>query len=308
MKLIRPMLATLSPKIVEGPEWVFEEKYDGIRAVASRKRGRVKVWSRTLLDLTAGFPHVIDAVGALDDGDLMLDGELVALDAKGVSRFQLLQRRGIVGASPTRYAIFDLLQRDGRSLMSRPLSDRRAALEEVIGHRTGALFVSRRLVRNGKAAYREAKRLGWEGVIAKDEGSPYQPGIRSPYWRKVKVRKESEFVIGGFTAPKGGRQHLGALLVGLYDGPKLRYVGKVGTGFTQDTLDMLSAKLERLRTDKPPFDPAPRMPDATWVRPKLVAQLVYAEWTADGKLRQPAFLGLRTDKAPSECTWSERER
>jgi len=181
-------------------------------------------------------------------------------------------------------------------------------LERLVGHRTAPLFVSRRLVRDGKAAHREAERRGWEGIIAKDERSPYQPGVRSPFWRKVKVRKESEFVIGGYTAPKGGRQHLGALLVGLYDGPKLRYVGKVGTGFTQETLDMLATKFERLRTAKPPFDPAPRMKDATWVRPKLVAQLVYAEWTADGKLRQPAFLGLRTDKSPSECTWSGRER
>jgi bifunctional non-homologous end joining protein LigD len=308
MGLIRPMLATLSPTIVEGPEWIFEEKYDGIRALAGRERGRVKIWSRMLQDLTAGFPHVVQAVGSLGNRDLIIDGELVALDAKGVSRFQLLQRRGLAGASPTRYAVFDLLEQDGRSLMARPLSERRAALESVIGRRTDPLFISRRLIRDGKAAYREAKRSGWEGIIAKDERSLYHPGIRSRDWRKVKVRKESEFVIGGYTAPKGGRQHLGALLVGLYDGPKLRYVGKVGTGFTQDTLETLAAKLERLRTDRPPFDPAPRVRDAAWVRPKLVAQLAYAEWTADGILRQPAFLGLRTDKDPSECTWSKRER
>ena len=308
MKQIRPMLATLSPTIVEGPEWVFEEKYDGIRAVVARERGDVKIWSRTLQDLTPGFPHVVEAVKALSDGDLMLDGELVTLDDKGVSRFQLLQRRGIAGAAPTRYAVFDLLEQDGRSLMSRPLSERRAQLERLLARRTDPLFVSRRLVRDGKAAYGEAKRLGWEGIIAKDERSPYQADVRSPLWRKVKVRKESEFVIGGYTAPKGSRQHLGALLVGLYDGPKLRYVGKVGTGYTQETLDILATKLERLRTKTPPFDPAPRMKDATWVRPKLVAQLIYVEWTADGKLRQPAFLGLRTDKSPSECTWSDRER
>ena len=308
MKLIRPMLATLSPSVVEGPEWVFEEKYDGIRALAGRERGRVKMWSRMLQDLTAGFPHVALAVAGLPGGDLLLDGELVALDAKGVSRFQLLQRRGAAGASPPRYAVFDLLELEGRTLVRRPLSERRSALARLIGRRTDPLFVSRRLVRDGKAAYREAKRLGWEGIIAKDEGSPYEPGTRSRYWRKVKVRKESEFVIGGFTAPKGGRQHLGALLVGLYDGPRLRYVGKVGTGFTQETLDVLATKLERLRTDRSPFDPAPRMRDASWVRPKLVAQLAYAEWTADGKLRQPAFLGLRTDKDPAECNWGERER
>lgn len=302
------MLATLSPSIVEGPEWVFEEKYDGIRAVAGRERGDVKLWSRTFQDLTKGFPHIVEAVKALGDGDLVLDGELVTLDEMGVSRFQLFQRRGIAGASPTRYAVFDLLEEDGRSLTSRPLSERRAALERLLGAGTAPLFVSRRLARDGKAAYSEAKRLGWEGIIAKDERSLYQPGLRSALWRKVKVRKESEFVIGGYTAPKGSRQHLGALLVGLYDGPKLRYVGKVGTGYTQETLDMLATKIERLRTETPPFDPAPRMKDATWVRPKLVAQLIYAEWTADGKLRQPAFLGLRTDKAPTECTWSDRER
>jgi bifunctional non-homologous end joining protein LigD len=302
------MLATLSPDIVEGPEWVFEEKYDGIRALAGRERGRVRLWSRMLQDLADGFPHVVDAVAALPDGDLILDGELVALDAKGVSRFQLLQRRGAANAERPRYAIFDLLEADGRSLMRRPLVERRAALERLVGRPTDPIFISRRLVRDGKAAYREAKRLGWEGIIAKDERSSYEPNTRSRAWRKVKVRKESEFVIGGFTAPKGGRQHLGALLVGLYQGRTLRFVGKVGTGFTQGTLNALAAKLERLRVDRSPFDLAPRMREATWVRPKLVAQLAYAEWTADGKLRQPAFLGLRTDKDPSECTWIRRER
>jgi bifunctional non-homologous end joining protein LigD len=302
------MLATLSPEIVTGPEWVFEEKYDGIRALAARERGRVRLWSRTLQDLTAGFPHVAAAVAELPEGDLLLDGELVALDKKGVSRFQLLQRRGAAGASPTMYAVFDLLVRGGRSLLDRPLSERREALERMLPRPIGPLFVSRRLPRDGKAAYREAKRLGWEGVIAKDESSSYEPAIRSRDWRKVKVRKESEFVIGGYTAPKGGRQHLGALLVGLFDGPKLRYVGKVGTGFTQATLDMLSEKLAPFGTDASPFDPPARMRDATWVRPRLVAQIIYAEWTADGKLRQPAFLGLRTDKDPSECTWRSRER
>ncbi|TMG56821.1 MAG: ATP-dependent DNA ligase [Chloroflexi bacterium] len=305
----RPMLATLSADIVEGPEWVFEEKYDGIRALAVRKQGRpVGLWSRMLQDLTAGFPHVAAAVAALPDGDLMLDGELVALDENGVSRFQLLQRRGTAGASPTRYAVFDLLVLEGRSIASRALAERRTELERLVPHASGPLFLSRRLVRDGKAAYREAKRAGWEGIIAKDERSPYEPNARSTAWRKVKVRKESEFVIGGFTPPKGGREHLGALLVGLYRGRTLRFVGKVGTGFTRDTLGALAAKLERVRTDRAPFDPAPRIAGATWVRPKLVAQLAYAEWTADDKLRQPAFLGLRTDKDPSECTWSSRER
>jgi len=238
----------------------------------------------------------------------MLDGELVALDEKGVSRFQLLQRRGMSGAGPIRYAVFDVLVLEARSVTARPLVERREALEKLIGRRRGELFLARRLVRDGRAAYREAKRLGWEGIIAKDERGVYEPNTRSRSWRKVKVRKESEFVIGGFTPPEGGREHFGALLVGLYDGTRLRYVGKVGTGYTRETLATLAAKLARLRTDRPPFDPAPRIREATWVRPRLVAQLAYAEWTADGKLRQGAFLGLRTDKAPTECTWSARER
>ena len=301
------MLATLSPDIIVGPEWVFEEKYDGIRALAGRERDTVRVWSRMLQDLTGGFPHVVEALAALPGGDLVVDGELVALDAKGVSRFQLLQRRGAAGASPTRYAVFDLLILQGESLMKRPLAERRAALERLVARAGGPLLISRRMVRDGRAAYREAKRLRWEGIIAKDESSSYEAGRRSRFWRKVKVRKESEFVIGGYTAPRGGRQHLGALLVGLYQGSDLRYAGKVGTGFTDETLAMLARKLERLRTSSSPFDPPP-IRDAIWVRPKLVAQLAYAEWTADGKLRQPAFLGLRGDKEPSEVTWSERER
>ena len=304
----RPMLATLSPTIVTGPEWVFEEKYDGIRAIATRDRGRVRLWSRTLQELTAGFPSTVAAVEALGGGDLGIDGELVALDPRGVSRFQLLQRRRTAGAAAPRYAVFDVLELEGRSVMKRPLDERRAALETLVERRSGPVFISRRLVRDGQRAYRQARERGWEGIIAKDERGVYEPNTRSRSWRKVKVRKESEFVIGGFTPPEGGREHFGALLVGLYDGTRLRYVGKVGTGYTRETLATLAAKLARLRTDRPPFDPAPRIREATWVRPRLVAQLAYAEWTADGKLRQGAFLGLRTDKAPTECTWSARER
>jgi bifunctional non-homologous end joining protein LigD len=166
---------------------------------------------------------------------------------------------------------------------------------------------SRVLRGNGAAALATARRKGWEGVIAKLRGTPYEPGLRSRAWRKVKVRGEAEFVIGGYTPPQGSRAEFGALLVGMFDGPKMRFVGKVGTGYTGETLRDLGAKLRKLRVPEPPFDPAPRMRDATWVRPSLVAQLAYQEWTADGKLRQPAFLGLRTDKKPKEVTWRARE-
>jgi bifunctional non-homologous end joining protein LigD len=134
------------------------------------------------------------------------------------------------------------------------------------------------------------------------------PGRRSQSWLKVKCRKQSEFVVGGFTAPRGGRRHFGALLLGLYDGKRLRYVGKAGTGFTAPMLASLGKELRALHTDCPPFDPAPRERDVAWFRAKLVAEIAYAEWTADGKLRQPAFVGIRHDKKPTECTWAERER
>lgn len=305
MKPIRPMLATLAPTVPTGPQWVFEEKYDGIRALAYRQNGRVRLWSRNALDLTAGFPDVAAAVMTLPGGDLVLDGELVVLDTKGVSRFQLLQRRG--SGARTRYAIFDLLERDGASLLKRPLKERRATLEAVVTER-GVLRLSRRMTKNGAKAYAMAQARGWEGIIGKDETSIYEPGVRSRAWLKVKVRRESEFVIGGYTAPAGSRAHLGALLVGLYDGSAFRYTGKVGSGYTGGSLADLATRLAPLRAERSPFADAPRMKDATWVKPKVVAQIAFAEWTADDKLRQPVFLGLRGDKSPRECRWDERER
>ena len=301
------MLATLSKTLVTGPDWVYEEKYDGIRAVAYRDDDRIRVLSRTGQDLTAGFPAIVDALRDLPDSDFVLDGELVVFDPGGVSRFQLLQRRGIDKGTRTVYVVFDCLRSEGRDLMRRPLEERRKRMLEIVPKRIGPLMPSRRLPRDGEKALATAREKGWEGIIAKIASSPYEPGDRSRAWAKVKVRGESEFVIGGYTPPQGSRTELGALLVGLYDGGTLRYTGKVGTGYTQDTLRELGAELKRLRTDASPFDPPPRVPVAVWVRPRLVAQIAYAEWTADGKLRQPAFLGLRTDKRPEECTWARRE-
>ena len=305
--MIRPMLATLSKDVVAGDEWVFEEKYDGIRAIAERRADRVRLFSRSGQDLTAGFTEVADAIRALPDADLTLDGELVVFDAGGVSRFQLLQRRGVDARARPVYVVFDCLRSRGRDLVRAPLEERRERVVALIPRRSGPLMPSRQLRGGGERALAVARERGWEGVIAKLRGSRYEPGIRSVEWRKVKVRGESEFVIGGYTAPSGARTHLGALLVGMYDGPKLRFVGKVGTGYTQETLRDLGAKLRALRTEDAPFDPAPRLRDVTWVRPELVAQIAYAEWTADGKLRHPAFLGLRADKKPREVRWAQRE-
>jgi bifunctional non-homologous end joining protein LigD len=301
------MLATLVQQPFHAPGWVYEEKYDGIRALAVRRARRVRVYSRNQLELTAEFPEIARALESLPGGDFTLDGEIVALDARGVSRFQRLQRRG-GGDSQPRFALFDCLERDGVSLVSRPLSERRRALEGLVPARRGVLLRARRLVRNGLAAYGIAQERGWEGIVAKDETSQYEPGRRSRSWLKVKTRREAEFLIGGWTPPKGSRSHFGALLLGLQDGRRLRYVGKVGAGFTQQTLEELYAEMRRLETPGPAFEPPPRERGARWLSPKLVAQIAFAEWTADDKLRQPVFLGLRRDKKPSEVTWASRER
>jgi len=311
---IRPMLATLVAEPFHRPGWIYEEKYDGIRALAYRRRGRTRLYSRNQRDITTQFPAVAEAIERLPGGDLVLDGEIVALDPHGVSRFQLLQRRAASdpgdGIRRVRavFAIFDCLEAGRRTLLEKPLTERRRALEASVPARAGILMRARRLAGDGLAAYRTAQKSGWEGIIAKDSASTYEPGTRSPRWLKVKVRKESEFVVGGYTPPRGSRPHLGALLLGLFDGPSLRFVGKVGAGFTHEALADLVGRLRAIETSEPPFRPAPRIKDATWVRPRLVAQVTFAEWTSDGKLRQPSFLGLRRDKPARECTWRSRER
>jgi len=304
---VRPMLATLVAEPFVRAGWINEEKYDGIRALAYCHRRSARLYTRNLRDISAEFPEICHALKGLPEENLVLDGELVAFDREGISRFQLLQRRAMGEKIRPVFAVFDCLVRDGKEMVHRPLSERRKAVEAIVPRRGELLMWSRRLSSNGRIAYRMAQAKGWEGIIAKDDASHYEIGKRSRSWLKVKCRKESEFVIGGYSAPAGSRTHFGALLVGLFDGGKLRFVGKVGTGFAASTLAALMAKMRGLQTDRPAFSPAPAARGVTWVRPRLVAQIAFVEWTADGKLRQPAFLGLRVDKKPSECTWRSRE-
>jgi bifunctional non-homologous end joining protein LigD len=218
-----------------------------------------------------------------------------------VSRFQLLQRRA-EGASPPIYVVFDCLHARGRDLVGEPLTARRTALESEV-RESSRVQIARRLADDGFEAFAAARRQGLEGVIGKDPRAAYLPGVRSPAWCKVKVRAEEEFVIGGFSAPRGGRRYLGALLVGAWDGDALRYAGKVGTGFTESTLADLHRRLSTLVRREPSFSDAPRARDVTWVAPRLVAQLAFTERTSDGKLRHPVFLGLRHDKPPTQVLW-----
>jgi bifunctional non-homologous end joining protein LigD len=296
------MLATLVDAPFHRPGWIWEEKYDGIRLIALKDGPRVRLLTRNDKDRRADFPEIAAALAALPAARLVLDGEAVVLDAGGVSRFQLLQRRA-EGASPPIYVAFDCLHAGGRDLLREPLTARRAALEAEV--REGPrLRIARRLADDGLRAFEEARRRGLEGVIGKDPRAPYRPGVRSPAWCKVKVRAEEEFVVGGFTAPRGGRHHLGALLVGAWDGGALRYAGKVGTGFTDALLADLHRRLSVLARPQSAFADAPPARDVTWVEPRLVAQLGFTERTGDGKLRHPVFLGLREDKPAGEVTWA----
>ena len=302
------MLATLVPQPFNRPGWVNEEKYDGFRALAYRRGKEVRAYSRNLKDITGDFPALIQALAQLPGGDYVLDGEIVIFDQKGVSRFQLLQRRELDAKLRPVFALFDCLEVDGEEILKKALVERRKILEKIVPVRHSLLMRSRVLSPNGLRAYQEAKRKGWEGVVAKDGSSPYEPGKRTRTWLKIKCHLESEFVMGGYTPPAGHRTHFGALLVGLYDGGRLRYTGKVGTGYSEEVLAELARKMKPLETSKSPFQVPPQERGATWVRPRLVAQIAFAEWTRDGKLRQPVYLGLRNDKKPSECQWRERER
>jgi bifunctional non-homologous end joining protein LigD len=293
---VHPMLALLVPMPFHRPGWIFEEKYDGIRILAYKEGTKVTLLSRNDLDRTATFTDIATAVGQLRDRTLLLDGEVVSFDSKGVSRFQLLQR----GDFARHFAVFDCLYRNGRDLRSEPLSRRRHELEAALVEPPKQLLLSRHLAQNGLTAYGIAKRKGLEGLVAKDSDAPYEER-RSRKWLKVKVHQEEEFVIGGFTAPAGARKHLGALLLGAYRGKDLIFVGKVGTGFSQETLAALAKSFRPLIRSNPPFVAPPREKNVTWLEPRLVAQIAFQEWTADQKLRQPVFLGLRDDKDPTEA-------
>src|SRR6202166_3046283 len=314
----QPMLATLVREPFHKPGWVYEEKYDGYRILAYKEGSRVRLYSRNAIDRTDRFFDVATAMSTLRPSTLLLDGEVSVFDREGVSRFQLLQN---LGAGKSVFAVFDCLYKDGQDLRRRPLSERRVALEESLaptklstkkrnmesqkkGSQNKIIVPSSRLASDGLEAYRLAMQRKFEGLVAKDLSSPYVEG-RSSFWLTVKVHQEDEFVIGGFTEPSGSRSHFGALLLGAYDRGKLHFVGKVGTGFNEQTLAMLFKKFKPLVRQQSPFVDPPRDRDVTFLSPKLVAQISYQEWTSDKNLRQPAFLGLRDDKSPQEVRMPE---
>ena len=300
MKLdfVIPMKAVLSAdRPSSGDGWVFERKLDGIRCLAVKTGGATRLFSRNELSLNGRFPEVAAALDADPADDFVIDGEAVTFVGDR-------DRFGAQGGELFFYA-FDVLFAGGRDLRERPLEERRAALEGVLRWRD-PLRMTEQVTGEGAKLLAGACRDGWEGLIAKRLGTPYV-STRSRDWLKLKCTREQELVIGGFTAPRGSRTDLGALLVGHFDGDQLRYAGKVGTGFTRDTLRDLAERLGPLVRETSPFAPEKAVPrQATWVEPELVAQIAFMEWTADGRLRHPSFLGLRFDKPAREVV-RERE-
>jgi bifunctional non-homologous end joining protein LigD len=293
---VTAMKAILTNDRFSDPEWIYERKLDGIRCLAFKADLRVQLRSRNDLSLNGRFPEVVAALESDPVTDVVLDGEVVAF-AGAQTSFERLQQRAERPVAVF-YYVFDILHLDGYDTTALPLRARKALLRRALAFH-GPVRLTPHRNRDGEALYREACRKGWEGLIAKRADSPYTHG-RSRDWLKFKCSAEQELVIGGYTAPKGSRTDLGALLLGYYDGDRLRYAGKVGTGFTQATLRDLATRLGPLETDASPFADEVRERHVTWARPELVAQVGFSEWTRDGRLRHPRFLGLRDDKAASE--------
>jgi bifunctional non-homologous end joining protein LigD len=308
---ITPMLATLTDRRAFGDDWLLERKFDGERCFARKHNAQVRLESRTAKDLTGTYPEVRAAVADQRTRDLVLDGEVVAFDVDQTSFSRLQQRLGVtnpsaerVAAYPVVFCVFDLLELDGDDLRDSPLLERRARLTAALGP-SAAMQISEAWRDESERRFAQACRAGWEGLIAKRAQAPYVAG-RSRDWLKLKCVWEQEFVIGGYTDPAGSRTDFGALLVGYYEGGGLRYAGKVGTGYTAATLGALGARLRELEMPESPFVDARPIPRGThWTRPELVAQIGFAEWTNDGRLRQARFLGLRDDKRPADVV---RER
>ena len=302
-----PELATLTRDRFSDPAWIFERKLDGERCLAFRSGGPVRLMTRNQKDDTSTYPELTQALAGQQAGDFIIDGEIVAFDGSQTRFARLQQRLGVRHPGPdlraevpVYYYIFDVLWAGNRDMRPLPLRQRKQILRGLLTF-AGPLRFTKHRDTDGEAYFRQACASGWEGVIAKRTDAPYRAG-RTRDWLKFKCEAGQEFVIGGFTDPRGTRTGFGALLLGYYDpGHELVYAGKVGTGFTRQTLNSLHATLAGLEQDRPPFDRGhlPRS-GVHWVQPRLVAQVGFSEWTTDGELRHPRFQGLRDDKDPAD--------
>ncbi|MBO0849361.1 MAG: non-homologous end-joining DNA ligase [Pseudonocardia sp.] len=305
------MLATLTTTYFSDPRWLFERKLDGMRAVVVRDTGGTRLYSRSGKRITSSYPELAESLDVRAPAGSVADGEVVAFDGRQTSFARLQGRLGITDPRRARATgievflyLFDLLRLDGADLAARPLRDRKRALRAAVdfGH---PIRYSNHRNTDGEAYLRQACSWGWEGLIAKRADSPYRPGRRTEDWLKFKCVRDQELVVGGYTDPGGSRVGFGALLVGYYDGGALRYAGKVGTGFDQRALRALRKRFEGLGRPDSPFADQVRERGAHWLRPELVAQIAFTEWTRDGLLRHPRFQGLREDKPADQVVREE---
>ena len=304
-----PMLATLTDDRFSDPDWIFERKLDGVRLLAFRRGDDVRLVTRNRKDRNAAYPEIVDALGQEDATDFVVDGEVVAFEGDVTSFSRLQGRMKIDDPDEARasdvavyFYVFDVLHLDGHDTTEVSLRHRKGLLKRALDFHDHLRFTEHRN-EEGEAFWEEACGKGWEGVIAKEATSEYVHG-RSRSWLKFKCVNRQELVIGGYTDPKGSHKGFGALLVGYYEDGELRYAGKVGTGYDDETLEELRDRMERLERNTPPFSDDADLPskDVHWVTPELVAEIGFTEWTDDLKLRHPRFEGLRHDKEPEEVT------
>ncbi len=314
-RFVEPMKAKLVEKPPATGDWIYELKFDGIRLIAVKTDKKISLLSRNQNELGARFPEIVEAIKNLPAGECLIDGEVVALDEKGRSSFQLLQAREMEGRkSPVYFYAFDLLQLDGTDLVGLPLDARKNVLEKLCGDAGDPVRYSGAIGGDATRLLEEVKRRGLEGIIGKQRNSVYEPGRRSGAWIKLKCVNEQEFVIGGYTPPQGARKHFGAVLVGYYENKKLVFAGKVGTGFTAKSLATLHKEFRAEERADCPFVDLPSKQNGQWVQgitpsmmrkmhwvnPVFVCEIKFAEWTRDGKLRAPVFVSLREDKRPDD--------
>jgi bifunctional non-homologous end joining protein LigD len=316
---VEPMKAKLVNYMPTG-EWIYEIKFDGYRTLALHGGSETRVLSRNRKDLGSKFTEVKDSIAALDIQDVVIDEEIVALDEKGRSSFQLLQGFDMGQVRPPIvFSAFDLLWRNGKDLKVLPVEERKAKLEELLKKPPGVIRYSVSFTRDIPELLDRAGKLGLEGLVAKRSGSKYEAGRRTGAWIKIKLHLEQEFVIGGYTEPEGSRKYFGALLVGFYEGKQLKFCGRVGTGFSDKLLRSLFSELEDIRVESCPFVNVPakgrsrwdqglsaaEMKRCRWVKPEMVCQIKFTEWTRDDRLRQQVFLGIREDKDANEVVREE---
>lgn len=306
--IIKPMLATLVDDPFSDPEWIFETKWDGFRSVCFIKNGKARFVSRNQIEMTPQYPELADVPDQIDANEAILDGEIVALDKDGMPRFQLLQNKlrirsgSYAHASKAQlvYFVFDLLYADGFDLMNCSVVERKAKLAEIL-RPSNFIKLSDHIAGDGEEFFKHIEKFHLEGMIAKRAASKYVQK-RTADWLKVKTIMRSEVVIGGYTRPRGTRSHFGSVVCGLYRGDKLHYVAHVGGGFNERTLAAIYKLMQPLKSERSPFVDAPKTNEPVqWLKPKLVAEVKFSEWTADNRLRHPVFIGLREDKKPKDC-------